>query len=168
MFATIQKLKHTVCTCHGDSTNSFGGEDCRYLDPLAGVGQGNGAGPAIRAVISTVFFDLLRDKGYGFEMKVLLSKLAIHLAGCGFVDDTDIFQIGLTSDDYIAVTAKLQEALIWWEKYTNLSGGAVVLEKIWYGLVQFEWNDGEWAYKSDVEDAIIFLSDLNDNQKELQ
>jgi len=38
MFATIQKLKHTVRTCHGDSTNSFGGEDWRHLDPLAGVG----------------------------------------------------------------------------------------------------------------------------------
>ena len=168
MFATIQKLKHTVRTCHGDSTDSFGGEDWRHLDPLAGVGQGNGAGPAIWAVISTVFFDLLRDKGYGFKMKAPLSKLAIHLAGCGFVDDTDLFQIGLTSDDYIAVAAKLQEALKWWEKCTHVSGGAVVPEKSWYGLVQFEWTDGEWAYKSDVKDAGVCVSDLDGNEKELQ
>ena len=93
MFATIQQLKHIVRTCHGDSDRSFGGEDWRQIDPLHGVGQGNGAGPAIWAVISTVFFDLLRDKGYGFQMKAPLSKLALHLAGCGFVDDTDIFQI---------------------------------------------------------------------------
>ena len=27
MFSNIQQLKHTVRTCHGDSTRSFGGED---------------------------------------------------------------------------------------------------------------------------------------------
>ena len=47
MFSTIQKLKHVVRTCHGDSSHSFGGEDWRDIDPLHGVGQGNGAGPAI-------------------------------------------------------------------------------------------------------------------------
>jgi len=71
-------------------------------------------------------------------MKAPLSKLAIHLAGCGFVDDTDIFQIGFTSDDYIEVARKLQEDLTWWGKCTNVSGGAVVPEKSWYGLVQFK------------------------------
>ena len=77
------------------------------------MGQGNGAGPAIWAVISTVFFDLLRDKGYGFKMRAPLSQLALHMAGCGFVDDTDIMQIGLEDDDYYVVAQKLQEALRW-------------------------------------------------------
>ena len=58
-------------------------------------------------MISTVFFDLLREKGYGFEMQAPLSKLAIHIAGCGFVDDTDIIQIGLEGDDYWTVADKL-------------------------------------------------------------
>ena len=64
-------------------------------------------------MISTVFFDLLRDKGYGFKLKAPLSKLALHMAGCGFVDDTDIMQIGLKDDDYYIVAQKLQEALTW-------------------------------------------------------
>ena len=138
MFSTIQKLKHVVRTSHGTSDQKFGGEDWRYLKQLNGVGQGNGAGPTIWAVISTVFFDLLRDKGYGFKLKAPLSKLALHIAGCGFVDDTDIMQIGLDEDDYFTVAAKLQEALKWWEVCTKVSGGALVPSKSWYGLVDFE------------------------------
>ena len=55
-FTIIQTLKYTVRTCHGDSKRSFGGEDWRHLYPLHGVGQGNGAGSAIWAVIITMFF----------------------------------------------------------------------------------------------------------------
>ena len=168
MFSTIQQLKHTVRTCHGDSEQSFGGEDWRQINPLHGVGQGNGAGPAIWAVISTVFFDLLRDKGYGFKMKAPLSKLALHLAGCGFVDDTDLLQIGLVEDDYFEVAAKLQEALHWWEKCTQVSGGALVPKKSWYGLVHFEWVDGEWSYGSDMNDAVISVKDMEGQDTQLE
>ena len=168
MFGTIQRLKHVVRTCHGDSTSSFGGEDWREINPLHGVGQGNGAGPAIWAVISTVFFDLLRDKGYGFKMRGPLSQLAFHLAGCGFVDDTDLIQIGLSSDDYIEVAAKLQDALSWWEVCTDVSGGAVVPHKSWYGLVHFEWNDGEWSYSTDMPEASLQVKDMKGKMSQLQ
>ena len=55
MFTTIHKLKHVVRTSFGDSEQSFGGGDWRELRQLRGVGQGNGEGTAIWAVISTVF-----------------------------------------------------------------------------------------------------------------
>ena len=92
MFSTIQKLKHHVRTAFGDSEDSFGGEPWRDLEPLMGVGQGNGAGPAIWAVLSTIFFDTLRDNGFGAILKAPFSKNVIHLAGYGFVDDTDLIQ----------------------------------------------------------------------------
>ena len=149
MFETVRNLKHTVRTCHGESEQSFGGEDWREIDPLHGVGQGNGAGPAIWAVISTVFFDLLRDKGYGFKMNTPLSNQTLNLAGCGFVDDTDLLQLGRTGEHYGTVAKKLQKALRWWEIGTRVSGGAVVPKKSWYGSVHFEWNDGEWVHKQD-------------------
>ena len=59
------------------------------------------------------------------------------------MNDTDIMQIGLEVDDYYAVAQKLQEALRWWEVCTKVSGGAIVPKKSWYGLVSFEWVDGE-------------------------
>ena len=159
MFGTLQKLKHTVRTCYGESEQTFGGEPWREVDPLHGVGQGNGAGPAIWAVISTVFFDLLRSKGYGFKLQSPLSHIDIHLAGCGFVDDTDLLQIGSTEEDYTAVAQSLQEALHWWETCTKVSGGAVVPHKSWFGLVDFEWNEGEWSYNNNMDNVTLRVTD---------
>ena len=100
-------------------------------------------------------------------MKAPLSKLAFHLAGCEFLDDTDMFQIGLVEDDYYEVAAKLQDTLNWWEKCTKVSGGAIVPRKIWYGLVQFNWVDGEWSYSSSMNDAVIAVNNLTGKQTQL-
>lgn len=72
-------------------------------------------------VISTVFFDLLYDKGYSFKRKAPLSQLALYLTGYVFVDDTDIIHIGLENDDLVTVATKLQEALKWCKLCTKLS-----------------------------------------------
>ena len=71
MFSTIQKLKHVVRTPFGVSEQTFGGEDWRSLNPLQGVGKGNGAGPAIWAVISTVFW-------ISFGKKDIYLKCKLH------------------------------------------------------------------------------------------
>ena len=107
MLTTISKLKHAVRTVYGDSDQTFGGEHWRYTEPLHGIGQGNGAGPAIWAVVSSVLFDYIRDKGYGAKLRSPLSKLALHFAGLGFVDDTDIVQLGFADEDYWVVAEKL-------------------------------------------------------------
>lgn len=62
MFKRIQKLKRVVRTSFRDSEQGFGGKDWRELRLLQGVGQGNGTGPAILLIISTILFDLLWDK----------------------------------------------------------------------------------------------------------
>jgi hypothetical protein len=51
LFMTLQEVTHEVCTGFGDS-KSFYGSPC-WIIPLHGIGQGNGAGPAIWAVVST-------------------------------------------------------------------------------------------------------------------
>ena len=157
MFDTIQKLKHQVRTAFGDSEDTFGGELWRDLDPLMGVGQGNGAGPAIWAVISTTFFDTLRENGFGAILTAPFSKVEINLSGYGFVDDTDLIETGLDTDDYLDICLKLQSALNLWETCTEVSGGCLVPEKSWYTLVDFEWTEGNWDYVSTFEDVSISL-----------
>jgi hypothetical protein len=51
MFDTLQLASHHVSTAFSVSKHNYGGH---RQPPLQGVGQGNGAGPAIWAVISTV------------------------------------------------------------------------------------------------------------------
>ena len=62
MFGTMQKLKHTIRTCHGDSESIFCGEGWRDLDPLHEIGQRNGAESAIRELISTIVFKFITQK----------------------------------------------------------------------------------------------------------
>ena len=142
MLKTISKLKHTVRTIYGDSEQTFGGEDWRQLDPLHGIGQGNGAGPVIWAVVSSVLFDYIRDKGYGAKLYSPLSKLALHFVGLGFVDDTDIVELDFASEDYWEVAAKLQEALRLWEKGATTTGGLLLPKKELVLLNEFQL--GRW------------------------
>jgi hypothetical protein len=62
MFDTIQKLEHHVRTVFGESKLSFvqQGEV-----PIQGVGQGNGAGPQIWALVSTPVLNMLWSAGLG-------------------------------------------------------------------------------------------------------
>ena len=45
------------------------------------------------------------------NLKAPMSKFALHFAGYGFIDDTDIIQLGFYGDNYVEVARKLQEAL---------------------------------------------------------
>ena len=167
MFDTIQKLKHQVRTAFGDSEEFFGGEEWRELEALMGVGQGNGAGPAIWAVISSIFFDTLRKKGYGAILEAPFSKIDVTLAGFGFVDDTDLLQTGLNKDDYWDIATKLQASVELWEKCTEISGGCLVPTKSWWTLIDFTWKDGKWSYSEDMDDVNIAIKDVNGNLVEL-
>ena len=90
-----------------------------------------------------MFFDIIRDKGLGLKMKAPLSKLVLHMAGCGFVNDTAIMQSGLAIDDYWDVSRRLQEALQWWKNGSRAIGGVLIPKKSWYSIVDFAWNEGE-------------------------
>jgi hypothetical protein len=57
MFGTIQKLQHHVQTAFGDSKKFFAANTGKV--PIQGVGQGNGVGPQIWALVSTPIFNML-------------------------------------------------------------------------------------------------------------
>lgn len=61
--------------------------------PIHGIGQGNGAGPAIWAFISTPLLNILWEHGFGFKFTAPVSGLRIRFAGFAFVDDTDLLQM---------------------------------------------------------------------------
>ena len=63
MFYTIENLTHNVRTVFGDSKGTYTGKI--WIIPLQGVGQGNGSGPVIWAVVSTPVLNMLRKLGHG-------------------------------------------------------------------------------------------------------
>jgi hypothetical protein len=121
MFQTIQSLEHHVRTSFGQS-KSFFKQTSAIL--LQGVGQGNGAGPQIWALVSTPVLNMLRSQGLGASFVSALLKLQTTLVGFAFVDDTDLVTSGpdMSIED---VKSCIQESLIAWEGGIQATGGAI-------------------------------------------
>jgi len=87
LFTTLQEAAHKVRTGFRDSKAHYEGRV--WLAPIHGIGQGNGAGPAIWAVVSSPLLNVLREKGC--EIVCPLSSEYFRFVGYAFVDDIDIF-----------------------------------------------------------------------------
>jgi hypothetical protein len=144
MFETIQKLKHYVRTVYGESEIHFVQQG---PVPLQGVGQGNGAGPQIWALVSTPVFNMLRDEGLGSTFTSALSKMTTKIVGFAFVDDTDLITSGpsMTLDEVIR---NIQLSLTAWEGGIRATGGAIEPRKSHWYLVDFAWKDGKPSYRT--------------------
>jgi hypothetical protein len=134
LFTTLQEAVHQVRTGYGDSKKHYGGKV--LLVPIHGIGQGNGAGPAIWAVVSTPLLNVLRDKGFGCEIICPLSSEYFHFVGYAFVDDRDLIQSRLQEDPEQA-RQQLQEAIDTWEFSLKATCGALVPEKQYGGWSVF-------------------------------
>jgi len=122
MFGTIQQLRHFVRTAYGDSLQSFSGTIS--LKPIQGLGQGNRAGPAIWAIVSSPILNSVCTVGYGIKLTSSISKSKIITVGNRFMDDMDL----LVADDTKAqssasIAHSMQEGLDWWEQGLRASGG---------------------------------------------
>jgi hypothetical protein len=143
MFSTIQQLKHHTKTVFGESSKGY--RPMGHI-PIQGVGQGNGAGPQIWALVSTPILNMLRTNGLGAHFRSAITHQEILLAGYAFVDDTDLVS---SSPDGTAISTvkKLQESVTAWEGGLRTTGGAIVPEKTHWYLIEFAWQDGIPTYK---------------------
>jgi hypothetical protein len=91
LFTTLQSATHSVRTAFDDSTYTYGGPG--WIKPIHGIGQGNGGGPPIWAVISSTLLDTLRSKGLGLQMLSPISQQKLSFLGYSFVDDSDMFKV---------------------------------------------------------------------------
>ena len=128
MFSTIQHLCHHIWTLLGHSQISTSTD--LWAVQISGIGQGNGVGPQIWAVVSTPILDMLRDAGFGASFKLAVSRNQVSFVGYSFIDNTDLIQTGplITSTD-LKVIPLVQAALTLWEQGLHMTGGALVLEK---------------------------------------
>jgi hypothetical protein len=88
----LQHLHHPVRTIYGDSATDYG--DMLWAVPYSGIGQGNGAGPAIWEVVSTPVLKMMKDEEFVFMCKTSLQDKDLHFVGYSLVDDTDLIQSG--------------------------------------------------------------------------
>jgi hypothetical protein len=136
MFETLQLAKHRVTTTYGISEQTYG----RNRDPpYQGIGQGNRAGPAIWAVISTVIIAMMTTAA--------LKANLITMVCYAFVDDTDLIQLGADIQETgETVAGRMQTAVNRWEGGICATGGALVPSKSHWYLIDFTWNGKLWKY----------------------
>jgi hypothetical protein len=147
MFLTLQNASHAISTAFGVSKESSGRD--RPV-PLQGVGQGNGAGPVIWAVISTVIINMMQTAGRGLNIVSAISGTLISFAVCyAFVDDTDVIHAAPSrmskGED---VLADMQKVVDRWEGGIRAMGGALVPSKSHWFLIDFCWTGKKWRYRT--------------------
>ena len=144
----IQQLRHYIRTTYGDSVISFSASDGDL--PAHGIGQGNGAGPAIWAVVSTPIFNSMRQRGYGIFVRSPTSDF--FFVGYAFVDDTDLVANDpAPSASPQSVIARLQSSINFWEESLRASGGALVPSKCHWYLVDYSWSGRDWLLLSTAQ-----------------
>jgi hypothetical protein len=161
MFGTLQLIQHYISTAYGLSDSSYGALEI----PLQGVGQGNGAGPAIWLIMSIPLINQLRSKGFGFRSTTVLSSESYRFVCYTFVDDTDTIH---SVEDHHAtparVIAEMQQAINTWEGGLRATGGALSIDKSYWYFIAMEWNYNKqkWSYKS-MDDSPGSLTILGDS-----
>jgi hypothetical protein len=144
MLTTLQIARHYVRTGYGDSVGFYTGSS--FAKPLHGIGQGNGAGPAIWAVVSSPVLNLMRASGHGAELICPLSHVKSIFTGYAFVDDTDLVVAKFSFRNFTEAAQALQAAMNTWEQGIKATSGAIVPEKTYVYLIDFEWQAGTWSY----------------------
>ena len=171
MFSTLQQLRQYIRTSAGDSETFYDGSHTNI--PMQGTGQGNGASPAIWAVVSTPILKLLRIEDLGVFFQSALDNEEVKLVGFAFVDDTDLATSArdpLHPSAEAEVTARMQKSFDTWISGLHATGGAVNAEKSHWTMISFEWDsDGQFSYKSVADTpADIWVTDFDGQRKKLR
>ena len=167
MLEPIRRMTHRIRTAYGDSFMSYGGEDWER-DPH-GILQGNGAGPAIWALVSSPLLEILRNAGFGASLYSAIGREFFNMCGFAFVDDADIVQTGLLFQRPEEVMRKAQTELKLWEELIKATGGALVPSKSDFSVISFGWDkEGRWKHEKQNSRRKLKVRDHQGKMEELE
>jgi len=157
IFGTLQELRHHVRTAFGERARGYGAARI----PLHGVGQGNGAGPAIWLVITMPLIEMLRNAGFGLTVFTPLTDEECLLSCFVYVDDADSIHAPFgTGHTATSVAADMQRMLDTWAGGLHATGGMIEASKSYWYLIDFKWNSRKlrWDYKKIADTpATVYL-----------
>ena len=150
IFRTLQALQHHVRTAFGERSSGYSALQI----PLHGVGQGNGAGPAIWLAITTPLITMLRQAGFGLQLTTPITNERSNLSCFVYVDDADsIHSPDGQNQNTNNITEDMQRMLDTWAGALHATGGMIEATKSYWYLIDFKWNPKklQWDYKSIAE-----------------
>ena len=122
LFEVLQKAKHKIKTGYGVSTPVYGNKE----SAISSIGQGNGLGPTLWALISSIIIKMRKAKGHGMKVATPISKQDVSLLGFAFVDDADLV---CRADDIHTTGAtmitRFQSLMTCWNGGIRATGGLI-------------------------------------------
>ena len=143
MLQTIQEAKHHIITAFGPSTSHFGSG--RY-PPLQGLGQGNGGAPAGWTAVSTPLINMMRTSGFGIKLLSAISTSILSFVCYAFVDNTDVVHCSSLTATAQEIITEMQEVVDHWEGGLRTTGGALRVDKSFWYLIHFIWENNQWKW----------------------
>jgi len=139
MVSTIHSMQHHVQSTYRDSKRLQG--RIQWQHPIAGIGQGNRAGPRIWAAVSTLLFQILTQEGFLATIICAISNHRYKITGFGFVDNVDLC---ITAPDGTGeqVVQRMQQSLNMWAGLLRATGRALVPEKCFWYYIHNTWSQG--------------------------
>ena len=140
MLRALQVMQFCLRTGFGESTQTYGGSED---DPLAGLGQGNGAAPPSFAVLSALVVNAYKRMGHGARLTSAYMARLFVLAAVLYVDDGDWFHLGssvtMTDEELIA---EVQQATTDAGHLVQATGGALKQEKCSAYVLSYTFVNG--------------------------
>ena len=155
MLQPIQQMQYFQRTGRGDSNTYMGGRPAG--DPLHGICQGNGAGPAMWLILSSLMAKIYGEDGHGSFLISPITKEVAKFMGQIFVDDTDLLKFlqGLYDIDELMDSAQCD--LDKWTELLIATGGALNPEKCYWYLVKYKCVNGEWEHDHDGSHSMSII-----------
>ena len=159
LFQVIAKARHKIKTGYGTSDWVYGDEEI----PISGVGQGNGLGPALWALISTKVIKMCERAGHGTTCIAPISGKLLKFLGFAFVDDADLSDcadnVNTTGEEMIGSFHRFMNR---WNGGLRATGGLIAAAKTRWFLIDFVWTGSDYEYRT-IEDmpGNITLPDEN-------
>jgi len=111
------------------------------------IGQeGNGAGSQIWAMVSSPLFNIMCMM-VSATIHCTMPLIQKDIVGFIFVDDTNLCILGLAAArNNIAI--KMQHLVTNWEGLLCATGGALVLDKCFWYVINQQWDKDQWQNKT--------------------
>ena len=146
----LQASINKVATAFGISKLTYGGpkRKARGLHPCQGSGQGNVAGPAGFAGMSSTGIACMRKHGYGAFLRACISLVSFLLVCFMWVDDNSYQQTAKSGDEPgEEVVEEIQAGLNYWVGFLTITGGAINPDKSYWYLLDYRWTGTQWVYR---------------------
>jgi hypothetical protein len=145
LFETLQTADHHIKTGYGRSNKAYGNHN--EPEPHQGIGQGNGLGPPLWALLSSILIKNMKRHNQGVKLRSALTLSLVSIVCFAFVDDTDLVISGRFRHSTGEESCEeLQSALDRWSRSLIASGGALCPLKSFCYLIDFHWNGKDFEY----------------------